>query len=190
MQKSFKVIGFIIVTLGLSMLLEDKADAAFVIDIIEQDGNVVLSGSGTLNIASLTKRGDGISSYTIPSLAVVVSGSPYSGFGDIFGPQSLGTGFPETYSSSSTGDAFGLNGSDLIVPENYESGSFLSGTSIWNNATLSSLGFTPGVYTWTWGSESTADTLTVNIVPEPSTWTFIGLGLIGAGLFRRRVALR
>jgi hypothetical protein len=46
-----------------------------------------------------------------------------------------------------------------------------------SNATLSSLGFTPGTYIYTWGSAQTADTLIVTsipniptVVPEAGTW--------------------
>jgi hypothetical protein len=50
----------------------------------------------------------------------------------------------------------------------------------WTSATLGSLGVTPGTYTYTWGSGATADSLTVNAVPEPSTWEMLlsGVGLL------------
>jgi PEP-CTERM motif len=48
---------------------------------------------------------------------------------------------------------------------------------------LVSLGVTPGVYTWTWGSGAEADsfTLIAGNVPEPSTWAMMLLGFAGLG---------
>jgi hypothetical protein len=66
----------------------------------------------------------------------------------------------------------------LIVPIGYVSGSALSDTSTYDNATFNSLGVTPGTYVWTWGSGANADSFTLNIgaavVPEPSSLLLLG----------------
>ena len=61
---------------------------------------------------------------------------------------------------------------------------------------FASLGLTPGIYTWNWGSGANADSLTINIgtaippgaVPEPSTWAMLilGFGAVGGALRRRK----
>ena len=76
---------------------------------------------------------------------------------------------------ASSGDVAGFEavakGHALIVPTGYVSGTALSGTAVAPNETLSSIGITPGVYTWTYGAGG-ADTLTIDVaapLPEPTS---------------------
>jgi hypothetical protein len=74
---------------------------------------------------------------------------------------------------------------DILVPAGYVSGHPLSDTATYDNQTLSSLGVTPGTYTWTWGDPDsfTADIGTVSPVPEPTTLWLMASGMLGlAGL--------
>jgi hypothetical protein len=56
----------------------------------------------------------------------------------------------------------------LAVPFSYVSGSALLDTSTYDNATLASLGVTPGAYIWTWGAGASADSLPLQIGPAPT----------------------
>ena len=104
----------------------------------------------------------------------------YTGF---TGPTSFGSSSDFTAASSSSGDFVGIYGGggfygptpQLDVPFDYVSGTPLSDTATYDNATFTSLGVTPGTYEWTWGSGATADSFTLQIgaVPAPP----IGRGL-------------
>ena len=95
-----------------------------------------------------------------------------------------------------SGDPFGIIGTQtqLYVPRNYISGSFLDGSMSFVGQTFASLGVTPGTYVWTWGDATSfngGDSFTLRIgdakIPEPATaiiWTmFAGVGVVS---MRRR----
>jgi hypothetical protein len=83
----------------------------------------------------------------------------------------------------------------LLVPHGYTSGSPLSGSATFNDATPASLGLTPGTYTYTWNSfplrlSFQDDSLTVKIgsIPEPSTWAMMLIGFACLGFAGYRAA--
>jgi hypothetical protein len=160
------------------------AEAGVVLDIQQVAGNVVATATGTVDLSALSiietgTPGNGM----LPAFGVVQVGTTLvedNVWGNIAGPASFGpgTGLFE-HSSSHSGDFFGVagKGQGIEVSTTYVSGAPLSGTATWADATFSSLGLTPGTYNYTWGSGPTADTLTVNIVPEPAS---LWLGVIGS----------
>ena len=90
----------------------------------------------------------------------------------------------EFFADSGSGAVVGLgtfeetSGGVIAVPEDAVSGAALgTSTATFANATLMSLGLTPGTYVWAWGSGATADSFTLEIatargasaVPEPGT---------------------
>jgi hypothetical protein len=180
--------------------LSGQAEASGVIDISQVGGNVVATGSGTVDLSGLTynttfSQEEGVN----PSFGAVIIGpggdiDVYTG---ISGPASFGPGVI-TYASSGSGDALGVSEGEaaLAVPAGYVSGTSLSGSSTFDSATLASLGLTPGKYVYTWGSGPDADSLTVDIgsVPEPSTWAmmllgFAGIAFVGYRKTRRAVSI-
>ena len=63
---------------------------------------------------------------------------------------------------------------------------------IFNNATLASLGLTPGTYVWTWGTGLPNQNFTLIIgavgVPDGgSTVSLLGFGLLGLAALRRKL---
>ena len=103
-----------------------------------------------------------------------------------------------TDANTGTGDLISLNGSlhDLGVPVGYASGSPLPvSTAIWDGASIASLGLTPGTYNYTWGTGSTADFFTVNVisqaaVPEPASLWLVLIGSVGIFAAHRQFGRR
>lgn len=162
-----RTVSLTLATLLAFTSLLNRVDAAAIIDITESGGNVIVSGTGSLNTAGLTfvqttVSGQGI--HPADSFLEVSSGS-FDLYQSISGPSSFGTGLYK-FPSSGSGDRFGIRygAASLTVPVGYVSGTPLSGTSTYANTSCAQLGLTPGTYTWTWGSGATADSLTLKIV--------------------------
>src|SRR5579872_2667135 len=176
-------------------LVNAPARGAFIATATQVGSNVVATGSGTIDTAALTFKpsqdgGDYDSGYSF-SLAATFGIGPaastlvdkYSG---INGPSNFGSGVHVINATSGSGDIVEVANyfSVLDVPSGYVSGSPLSDTSTFNNQTFASMGMTPGVYQWNWGSGPTADsyTLTIGAVPEPCSvglFSITGLCLLG-----------
>jgi hypothetical protein len=116
-----------------------------------------------------------------------MGGALFDAYTGVSGPASFGSG-SFTLASSGAGDLVGIDMAtrpegSLIVPHGYVSGAALSDSSTYNNATLTSLGVTPGTYTWTWGTGVHADSFTLQIGPTAvpdsgSTFALLFLSLI------------
>lgn len=75
------------------------------------------------------------------------------------------------------------------MPDGFVNNGSLSGTSTYNNTTLSAMGLTGGTYVYSWGPGSfgAGDTLTLVVTPEPSTFAMVGLiGMAAYGWRKRR----
>ena len=164
----------------------------------QQVGNdVIISGSGTVNLADLTFDRNFATFSLVHSTAAAVkigADNDLDVYGSVMGPTSFGTLDSIIAADSQSGDGMYIfgGGAFLLVPEGYVSGDPLSGSSTWNDATLASLGLTEGVYEWTWGSGDNADSWTFtigdgNVVPEPTSAIVWGM-LAGIGMLtvRRR----
>jgi PEP-CTERM motif len=178
--------------------------AGVTITISQVGPDVVATGSGTMDTSDLTNP---ILSFGGASLFPSVSGilvGPTTDT-DVFvyevtvtGPQSFGPGI-QTGATSGAGDLFGVGASSphelgaVEVPSGYVSGTHLIGIDTYANQTFSSLGLTPGTYTWTWGTGAHADSLALQVgtaaaVPEPSTaiLSLFGVAFVAYGWSRHR----
>ena len=182
-----------------SSLSAPPAQAGYIVTLTQAGTSVVASGSGLIDLTGLTFESSA-SNITIainPSVGTMVIGpTPMTGnAGDQYfglsGPTTFGSG-GFTVATRGSGDIVGEVFGTLYVPKGYVSDNPLSSSATWNNATLNSLGVTPGAYEWTWGTGSNQN-LTLDImaapVPEPSALSALGVGLAAlalAGLWRRR----
>jgi hypothetical protein len=173
----------IVVAWGLSV--RPAQAVPYVVTLKQVGSNVVATGSGAIDLTGLflfCPCGN-VSGLINPSVDDIEVGSGSADFySGIFGPVSFGTGSP-TSASSSSGDPVGVSGDLLLLPKGYVSGSPLSDTSTYNNATFASLGVTPGVYEWTWGTGANQNfTLKIGAATMPdwgSTFGLLLLALIG-----------
>jgi len=186
----------------LGLAWAGPARAAILVTATEVGSDVVVSASGTANLAGLavyTLGGAGLPGMT-PAESVMavgdVAGGSFDSYQALSGPASFGPG-DTSVPTSGTGDLFAVSQVGgvliLIVPESYASGSALEATNVYEGQSFASLGMTAGTYVWTWGSGADADSFTLQVgaavVPEPSSFALAvlgGLGLLGA--FGRRRA--
>jgi hypothetical protein len=186
----------ILITCGFSIR---PAQAIYIVSLQQVGPDVVATGSGTidLNGLSFVTNGAGVGSL-FPLIGEIATGLDNSSFYDytgFSGPSSFGAG-PPTGDSSGSGDYVGIIGAsnDLRVPRNYVSGTPLSDAATYSGYTLATLGVTPGIYTWTWGTGVHADSFTLYAgVPVPgvpdsgSTFGLLIVALVGLfGISRLR----
>jgi hypothetical protein len=180
-----------IATIGVAMLIglcAPSARAGYIVDLTQRGGDVVATGSGSIDLTGLTLSGESIALFALfPAGGHIITGPTtflardnYTGF---TGPTSFGSGAP-TFANNGTGDSVGIlfDRGTLGVPQGYVSDTPLSSTSTYSSQTFSSLGATPGRYEWNWGSGANQNfTLVIGTVPEFSTWTMMLLGFAGLG---------
>jgi len=179
-----------------TIALPSRALAAFVFTLSEVGSDVLVSGSGTLDLTALTIGSSSTrQAVMLPAFGYLASGSTSLAldFSGVSGPVNFGSGLSNaaTITSGDIVAIYGIDEDRIFVPVGYAFGTPLSNNSTYANSTFSSLGLVPGQYVYTWGTGSSADSLTVIIVPEPSTWallTFVGGAFLGCKrlLGRRR----
>ena len=198
-----------LIALAIAMLLAPAPASAtpYVLNLVQQGSNVVATGSGEFDLSGLTYYGAGPNSsggLVIPWDAnIFTSGSIYwaAYIGPVMpygftGPTSIGSS-NGAYTPQGSGDYVGINveAGLLAVPIGYVSGTALSSSATWDNASFFSLGVKPGTYVWSWGSAAdqsfTLDIVKPVGVAEPAELGMFGLGLLLIGGFvglRRRAA--
>lgn len=176
------------------------------INVSDSGPNLVMETTGgTLNLTDLVKSTSTILSAGLnsssPSLGSIRAGGSAGGFSFVDRYDSTFTVSGDSFSKSdsvsgadsvsSPGPFFGLseNLSVVYVPNGYNSGDTISGSSItFNNKNLSDFGFPVGSSrTWEWGSGANADSITLTAVPEPSQYALIfGVAMLVFCISRRR----
>jgi hypothetical protein len=150
------------------------ATRGYLVRLLQQNGNVVAYGHGSLDLTGLTFVGSGVGFAALmqPSVGIIQTGPTVSGLADYYtgisGPPGFGGG-DLSNASSGSGDFVGIEPtgrSQLIVPPGYQSRQDLSSTSTWENQTFSSLGLTPGNYVWTWRTWNHKEYFVVDVGPE------------------------
>ena len=168
-----------------------QAHGAITINMQESDGDVVFSYSGSLDIAGLTSGASGTGGNSIHPQ---VSGMVFGGyleiyFGVLLGPTEFGPGSLTNANVGNAGDAFASIGgfNELGLPFGYVSGTEIGGTMTFQSTDFSTLGIdtNTGPYVWTL-TNAAADTITLQVVPEPTSALFFCSTGALACLRRRR----
>ena len=188
--------------IGAAMLIgsglpASSAPPGYIVTFEQVGSGVVATGGGAIDLAGLTFiTSGGTLSEVAPTFATEATGGAgnvdeYSG---VTGPTNFGSGV-FTSATTGVGDLVGIQVLEgepagfIFVPSGYVSDSALSDTATYTGQTLSSLGMTPGVYKWTWGTGGPNQTFTLEIgtaVPEPATWAMMALGFAGLGFLGYR----
>ena len=191
-------------TLALALsAFASRADSAVIVTVTESNGDVVFSAGGTLNLAGLSRSTGGDASvglyyYGPTGVFWTLGANPLTRlpFDRYDGLTRIGDNFlslPSTFffASLGTGARFGIDegsGASLLVPSGFTGGT-ISATAVFASTNFAELGIVPGSYRWEWGSETNADSVTMNIgvndVPEPATFPCMGLAVACLMLIRR-----
>jgi hypothetical protein len=178
------------------------AQAAYIVNATETGGDVVFAGSGSLNTSTwnlstgIHAQASGVGPDAVISVGPTdFSLDRYNTPTNFAGPTSFGSGTAITTSTAGTGDYTALWFNDdpqnLYLPSGYVTGAALAGTATYVSATFAGLGLTSGTYEWTWGSDASADSLTLNVssVPLPAAAWLFGSALLGlVGVAKRKRA--
>ena len=196
-----KRLSIFVAAFGLLGVTTAANASPYVVTLEQVGSNVVATGSGEFDLTGLllagSENGSFVPASISPKLGEILSGD--GGIVDIYlefsGPSPFGSGSFATASSDS-GDKVGVlsdGGGALIVPQGYVSGTALSDSSTYDNATFTSLALTPGTYEWTWGRGADQSfTLDVVATPLPAALPLFASGLGAMGFFgwrrKRKVA--
>ncbi len=170
-----KLLATVAVALG-ALLSSTQSFAVYTVNIQQVGSDVVATGGGSINLTALHLAGLNGAAATLmwPSSGDLRLGTGnFNVYNNFVGPANFGTG-GITFADSNTGVVVSVyNTTEIHVPTAYVSGANLgTSTATWNGATYTSLGITPGTYTWSWGAAGpNADSFIVNIVAPPPTTT-------------------
>ena len=166
----------------LLLTTASAADAAMILRLEEVGGDVVVRGSGTINLSGLTLKAS-LNDYDNIFTSIQLYAGPAT-IGDgvvdqwsgMTGPSTIGTDDSVFIpADAGAGSLFGVVSDDtsdpgatrlplLVLPRSYVSGAALSGTTQFNSQTFATMGISPGTITWTL---PTADTVTITTDAEP-----------------------
>lgn len=149
---------------ALLLAIASNAHAVYTVNILETGGNVVATGSGSLNTTGLTLSIGNVacSPHGLVSNTFLCTGPQPAGLYAIGALTPLLSGLtsgPSTVANTSTGTPVYLGGSNLLLPAGYVSGSALANSSTFNGRTFASMGLTPGTRTLNLPN----DTIVINV---------------------------
>jgi hypothetical protein len=164
------------------LLYGSISQAAVTINVVESGGDVIGTSSGSINLAALSgplstlhDSGVVIGTAVEAGASIIIVGPSFTAdlWSGVVPPAIFSTGdwIADSFDGGSVyvGAAMTTSRNGIYVPPGYVSGTPVDGTSTWSGHTFATLGLIPGTYVFTWGSDVTADSLTINISNVDST---------------------
>ena len=205
----------ILIASSFLTLATASVEAGLVITLTEQSISgttaIVAEYSGSLDLSATSPSGSGQLGGSSPNFLMAVRPSvgelylhagsvnfyPVTPQGGAFGTGTATIAYvraPATsanarqYSYPNPAPAYGLTGLEFALSTGYTFGDLISGTTNYLTTTFADWGVTPGANT-TYAINNTTETVTINVVPEPTVLAAAaacGIGLVGLMLSRRR----
>ena len=146
-----------------------SAPAAIVVTAYESGTDVIFEAEGSLDITGLTPLSSGnTNAFISPAENRFSLGAtdilPFDFYLATSSARAFGSLFITSFADSGEGMRLGASASGINLPANYESGTDISASAIFNLASFESLGLIEGSYIWTL---STNDSLTLNVTTAP-----------------------
>src|SRR5205814_10306576 len=186
--------------IAVTSLFSVQPAQAFTMTLEQVGANVVATGSGAINLTGLTfvQTAGPLGAVIGANLGLIETVQTSGAIVDIYSgftvPTSFGSG-GVFLANTGSGDFVGIADSvgNLGVPIGYVSGAALSDSMTFDNATLASLGVTPGTYIWSWGTGLPNQNFTLIIggvgVPDGGTTiSLLGCALLGLAALRRKLS--
>ena len=195
-----KLLPLTLFAIAVTSLFSIRPVQAYTVTLEQVGSNVVATGTGAFNLTGLTFQNNFFNAppQIQANFGLLITGpggvnqSQYTGF---IGPTNFGSG-TLIFADTGSGDGVGIFRRSIIVPQGYVSGSALSSSATFNNATLASLGATPGIYVWTWGDDGPNQNFSLEVgslgvpgVPDGgSTVSLLGFALLGLVALRHKLS--
>ncbi len=179
------------VVVGMLACLDAHSQSSLQVNFKQAAGNVTATVDGEIDTRALTYLNTSPLPSQYETHFFVVGEGVYGDFYDgltadpLYSTWSFAYSGPTLFPNTNFGNQFGLNPdiTELMVGVGYNSGTPISGGSVWNGQSFHSMALTPGTYRWTYGAAAS--------VPEPGEWTAMGVlgaGLVGMVIRRRKRA--
>ena len=196
-------------SLPLAVCVAQPAQAVLIYNFYESGSDLVIEGTGSLNLPS-----SALFSFPIPAFTTGIFqvgggisdglgiGQPNPttavyGFYDVIGPTTLGSGFSgggAASSDSGIASIFDWDSSYFIIDDTYASGATINSRSVFSGISLASLGMPTSGTLGTWTLDGSGDTISVQVNASRSSASVPGplpiLGLAAVFGFSRKLRKR
>ncbi len=168
-------------TLASFLAFAPLAHAAVTVTVESNGTDVTFNSTGSIDLGpgATPLLTTSFNAFVEPNYYAFLTGQ--AGTFDLYAPNSffgepIGPGTATFNADAGTGPLFGVTSGGgtnpgFFVPQGYTSGTPITSTATYLNQTYESMGLAPGSYEYRWqkGTSTSAESVFVNILPEPAT---------------------